>query len=76
MPEVRCHLRLFKAMQSQGCKSWGTQSLLEQFRYQGAASDDIDQAITVAAYHWWLEPGKNESGKPIAETVPFVIRLD
>ena len=41
-----------------------------------SGSDDIDQAITVAAYQWWLEPTRDKSGNPIADVVPFVIRFD
>jgi hypothetical protein len=41
-----------------------------------SGSDDIDQAITIAAYKWWLEPSKDKAGNPVADTVPFVIRLD
>ena len=41
-----------------------------------SGSEDIDQAITVAVYQWWLEPTKDKSGKAIADVVPFVIRLD
>ena len=41
-----------------------------------SGSPDIDQAITVAVYQWWLEPTKDKSGKAVADVVPFVIRLD
>jgi len=41
-----------------------------------SGNDDIDQAIIVAAYQWWLEPSRDKTGKPIADVVPFVIRLD
>jgi len=41
-----------------------------------SGSDDIDQAIMIAAYRWWLEPSKDKAGNPVPDTVPFVIRLD
>ena len=43
---------------------------------RSSGSSDIDQACTIAAYQWWLEPSRDPSGRVIADVVPFVIRFD
>jgi TonB family protein len=43
---------------------------------KSSGSADIDQPVKVAAYQWWLEPTRDKTGTPIADVIPFVVRLD
>lgn len=40
---------------------------------KSSGSKDLDQALKVAAYQWWIEPTKNAAGKAIKDVIPFVV---
>lgn len=43
---------------------------------RSSGSNDIDQPTRIAVYDWWFEPTRDKSGRPVADTFPFLIRYE
>jgi TonB family protein len=43
--------------------------------FRSSGRDSVDQPCVVAAYNWWFEPLKDETGKPIKDVMLFTLRF-
>jgi TonB family protein len=41
--------------------------------FRSSGSNSIDEPVKLAAYNWWFEPAKDQTGKPVKDVILFTV---